>query len=70
MNYLIINDAVLVPQFGKEQDTAAMNVFRQYFPEREIIGINSMALLKQFGGIHCATMHFPLGILNQEKTST
>lgn len=70
VNYLIINDAVLVPQFGQESDAAALAIFRQTFPTRQIIGINSTALIKQFGGIHCATMHFPQGTLNKEPDIT
>lgn len=70
VNFLVINDAVLVPQFGQESDAAALAIFRQTFPTREIIGISSTALIKQFGGIHCATMHLPQGTLNQEPDNT
>lgn len=70
VNYLVMNDAILVPQFGQESDAAALAIFRQTFPTRQIIGINSTALIKQFGGIHCATMHFPHGTLNQEPDIT
>ena len=64
VNFLIINEAVLVPLYDDPQDKVALKIFKQCFPNREIIGIDSNALIKQFGSLHCATMQLPAGILH------
>ena len=62
-NFLIINKSVLVPIFNDQQDDKALMVMNELFPSREIIGIDCTTMIQQFGGIHCATMHIPEGIL-------
>ncbi len=62
-NFLIINGAVLMPEYGTRKDALAMNVLQKAFPDREIIGINCNALIKQHGSLHCVTMQFPKGEL-------
>lgn len=57
-NFLIINEAVLVPTYNSEKDKKAVSLLRQAFPEREIIGIDCSALIKQHGSLHCVTMQF------------
>lgn len=57
-NFLIINDAVLVPTYNSEKDKKAISLLRQAFPEREIIGIDCSALIKQHGSLHCVTMQY------------
>ncbi len=63
VNFLIINDAVLVPMFNQPTDAAAIATLQDCFPERYILGVDSRALIKQYGGIHCATMQFPKGFI-------
>jgi agmatine/peptidylarginine deiminase len=58
-NFLIINDAVLVPTYGVSQDDAALQILQTCFPDREIIGINCRTLIEQHGSLHCVTMQFP-----------
>ncbi len=62
-NFLILNQAVLLPVYEVQQDTEAIEIMKQVFPEREIIPINSRALIKQHGSIHCISMQFPEGVL-------
>ena len=62
-NFLIINGAVLVPHYGVPQDGEALDIFREMFSEKEIIGINCLPLIKQHGSLHCATMQYPNGVL-------
>ena len=64
INFLIINQAVLVPAYNVPQDHDALEILQQCFPDRRIIGIRSNALIKQFGGLHCASMQLPAGVLN------
>ena len=58
-NFLIINDAVLMPTYNDEADTAAAAILDRCFPDREVIGIDCRALVEQFGSLHCATMQLP-----------
>ena len=62
-NFLITNEHVFVPVFNDKQDHHALNLMDELFPSREIIDIESNALIQQYGGIHCATMQIPYGSL-------
>ncbi len=61
-NFLFINDAVLVPTYGVKQDEEALEIFKETFPTRDIIGINCFSLIKQHGSLHCVTMNFAKGV--------
>ena len=62
-NFLIINDAVLVPIYNDKQDQQAMDTIAECFPGREIIGIMFNAAIEQNGSLHCLTMQIPDGYL-------
>ncbi len=62
-NFLIINGAVLVPTYGSDKDQVALDIIKQVFPDREIVGINCVPLIKQHGSLHCITMQFPQGVI-------
>ncbi len=62
-NFLIINDAVLLPFYQSSKDELARKCLQEIFPGREIIGINCLPLIKQHGSLHCITMQFPEGVL-------
>jgi agmatine/peptidylarginine deiminase len=58
-NYLVINDAVLVPTYNEpDLDQEAMRIIQQAFPDREIVGIDCRAVIKQHGSLHCCTMQY------------
>ena len=61
-NFLFINGAVLVPTYGVKQDEEALDIFRDTFKDRDILGINCLTLIKQHGSLHCVTMNFAKGI--------
>ena len=64
-NFLILNDAVLVPTYNQpENDEKALRILQKIFPKFGIIPIDSTTLIQQHGSIHCATMQFPRGSLN------
>jgi len=62
-NFLMINDAVLVPTYDDPNDAVALQALKNCFPKRKIIGIDCRSLVHQFGSLHCATMQLPLGVL-------
>lgn len=59
-NFYIANSAVLVPIFNSENDKEALSIIRRYFPDRNVVGIDSKALVYGFGAIHCVTRDEPL----------
>lgn len=61
-NFLIINNAVLVPFYSSPKDKIAERQLRKAFPGREIIGIDCRPLIRQHGSLHCVTMQFPKGV--------
>jgi len=62
-NFLIINNAVLVPTYQDPADSIALDVLRPAFPGRDIIGIDCLPLIRQHGSLHCVTMQIPEGVL-------
>ena len=58
-NYLVINGAVLVPTYAQpDLDAEAMRIVGQAFPDREIVGIDCRAVIRQHGSLHCCTMQY------------
>lgn len=58
-NFLIINGAVLMPTYRDAADSLAIAQLKSCFPEREILPIDALPLVHQYGSIHCATMQLP-----------
>lgn len=58
-NFLIINGAVLMPTYNSPKDETAKAQLQKAFPDREIVGIDCTALIKQHGSLHCVTMQYP-----------
>ncbi len=58
-NFLIINDAVLVPVYNDPADQVALERLAACFPGREMVAIDCVPLIRQYGSLHCMTMQFP-----------
>lgn len=67
-NFLIINEAVLVPTYDDEKDTQALACIQQAFPDRTIIDIPCLPLISQYGSLHCVTMQIPKSLHNDESS--
>jgi agmatine/peptidylarginine deiminase len=65
-NFLILNDMVLLPIYKSKKDNEALEILKSVFPEREIIPIDCNILIRQHGSLHCVTMQYPKGALNNE----
>ncbi|RLU03161.1 MAG: agmatine deiminase family protein [Ketobacter sp.] len=63
INFLILNQSVIVPVFNCEQDELAVKTLQTCFPGKRIVTVPGNNLIKQYGGPHCATMQLPKGIL-------
>lgn len=58
-NFLIINDAVLLPVYNEPNDTKAIDICEKAFRGRDIVPIDCSVLIRQHGSLHCVTMQFP-----------
>lgn len=58
-NFLIVNNAVLVPTYNCEADLVAISALEEVFNNHNVIGVPCRALVEQFGSLHCATMQLP-----------
>lgn len=68
-NFLIVNEAVLVPVYGDPLDDIACERLAAAFPDRSLVPIDSRPLILQFGSLHCVTMQLPRGVLTNENVS-
>ncbi len=57
-NFLMINGAVLVPVYNVKQDNEAIKIFKNFFPNRDIVSIDCSVLIRQHGSLHCVSMQF------------
>jgi len=61
-NYLVVNDAVLVPAYGDAADDEAARRVGAAHPGREVVQIPCRPLIWQNGSLHCITMQLPAGL--------
>ncbi|MCK9311106.1 MAG: agmatine deiminase family protein [Bacteroidales bacterium] len=62
-NFLIMNGVVLLPFYDSPKDELARLKLQDAFPDRKIVGINCLPLIRQHGSLHCLTMQFPKGFV-------
>ena len=63
-NFLIMNQEVLYPTYYQPiHDEQAKEILQQAFPDKQIVGIDCRALIKQHGSLHCVTMQYPKGVI-------
>ncbi len=58
-NFLITNEAVLLPTFGCTADDKAAGVLRECFPGRRVVPVDCRVLVAGLGAIHCLTQQVP-----------
>ncbi|MET0338769.1 MAG: agmatine deiminase family protein [Caulobacter sp.] len=59
MNFLIANKAVIVPTYGEAGAAFAVEALETLFPERQVIGLPSNAILTGGGSFHCISQQEP-----------
>jgi agmatine deiminase len=59
MNFLIANGAVIAPVYEEQASFFALDALKSLFPNREIIGLSSRAILTGGGSFHCITQQEP-----------
>ncbi|MCK9219649.1 MAG: agmatine deiminase family protein [Bacteroidales bacterium] len=58
-NFYIANKSVIVPNYRCKEDDQAMRILEACFPERTIVGIDSVEIIWGLGSIHCLSQQEP-----------
>ncbi len=67
-NFLVIDGAVLVPQYGAASDIEALSLLAGLFPDRRAYPVDCRPVIEQGGSLHCLTMQLPAGVLGPWET--
>jgi agmatine deiminase len=59
MNFLIANGAVIAPVYAERPAELALEALKTLFPDRQVIGLPSRAILTGGGSFHCITQQEP-----------
>ena len=66
VNFYFTNSLVLVPQFGGdnlESDKRAIMILKELCPNRRVVPVPAIELIKGGGNIHCLTQQIPKGAI-------
>ncbi len=58
-NFYIANDRVIVPLYDDPNDAKALEILSRCFPDRQVMGLMSKALVTAGGSFHCITQQQP-----------
>lgn len=58
-NFYIANQSVIVPTFRSDRDDKALQIIRDCFPGREVVGIDSVDIIWGLGSFHCLSQQEP-----------
>lgn len=58
-NFYMANGGIVMPAFEDPADDEAYRVFRKAFPDREVVQILALDVVRGGGGIHCITQQQP-----------
>ncbi|WP_179483724.1 agmatine deiminase family protein [Allobranchiibius huperziae] len=59
VNHLVVNGGVVACTFDDAHDDRALDVLRQVYPSREVVGVDAREIFARGGGIHCITQQQP-----------
>lgn len=60
VNHLVCNGGVVACVFDDPNDERALQVLREVYPGREVVGVDARPLFDRGGGIHCITQQEPV----------
>lgn len=58
-NFLIVNGGVIAPQYGDKNDKLALEQLQAIFPDRKVVGVDTVEIVYGGGNIHCITQQKP-----------
>lgn len=58
-NFYIANKVVVVPVFGDSNDEKALEIIQGCFPDRQVVGVNSVDIIWGLGSFHCLSQQEP-----------
>ncbi len=65
INFVFVNNAVLVPIYNDENDIKVLKKFKKICPNLDIIGIDSSVFIRERGSLHCASINFYTEVLQK-----
>ena len=65
-NFYIANEVVLVPVYGDTNDSQALGIIAEHFPDREIVALPAHVTAELGGMMHCVTQQQPITQDNRE----
>lgn len=66
LNFYFVNGGIILPVFGGDAvstDHITECLLQKAFPDRKIVTVDGMPLIKEGGNVHCITQQMPLGII-------
>src|SRR5699024_2803028 len=60
VNHLVCNGGVVACVFDDPHDGRALDVLREVYPGREVVGVDARPRFARGGGIHCITQQEPV----------
>jgi agmatine deiminase len=58
-NFYIANKYVVVPTFQDKNDDKALEILQRCFPDRKVVGLNSVDIIWGLGSFHCLSQQEP-----------
>ena len=58
-NFYVANGLVLVPTYRDPNDARALEILQREFPDRRVLGVDSMELIWGLGSFHCISQQEP-----------
>ncbi len=58
-NFYLANGGVVMPSFEDPADDEALRTFRRLFPDRQVVPVPALDIVRGGGGIHCITQQQP-----------
>ena len=62
LNFYFVNGGIILPIFGGDcsaTDFSAQETLQKTFPDRKVVTVDSMSIVKEGGNIHCITQQMP-----------
>jgi len=58
-NFYIGNKVVLIPTYNDPNDEKAISIIKEFFPERDVVGVDCTDIIYGGGALHCITQQEP-----------